>query len=153
MDPNGDPNLPDRLADDLAALYRAEVRVPTEVDRLVASGARAHFARRRRWVRWASAGAAVAAAVVVSVLLLRPDEDRHIAQTAAATVTAGDANADGRVDIRDALSLARRIEGGSAQPTPRADINRDNVIDHKDVDAIAMMAVRLDAFDAAEVVQ
>jgi len=151
MDPNADPDLPDPLTRDLSALYGAQVRVPAEVDRMVTSGACAHFARRGRWVRWVGAGAAIAALVVVTVMLVRPPQRAPIAHSVANSTTPGDANGDGRVDIRDALSLARRIEAGLVQPTSREDVNADRVIDRKDVDAIAMLAVRLDA--AAEVVR
>lgn len=153
MDPNADPDLPDPLARDLSAVYGAQVRVSPEVDRVVTSSARAHFARRGRWMRWAGVAAGVAAVVVLSMLLVRPLESRRIAHTTAAarSTLLGDANTDGRVDIRDALSLARRIEAGSIPPTPRDDVNVDRVVDRKDVDAIAMLAVRLDA--PAEVVR
>ncbi len=147
MDPADDPILPDRLTNDLASLYRAEVHVPSQVDRVITSGARAPFAQRGRWVRWAAAGVAVAAAVVVSIVLLRPAGERpQIARAPAATagpVTVGDANGDGSVDIRDALSLARRIEAGPVTPSARDDVNADRVIDRRDVDAIAMMSVSL----------
>ncbi len=145
MDENDDPILPDRLTDDLTALYRAEVRVSAEVDRAITSGARAHFARRTRWSRWAGAGAAVAAVLVVSVQLFR-------AQPVAPTRVAGDfvqldGDADGNetVDIRDALALARKVEAGSATWTRWEDLNGDTIVDRKDVDAIAMMAVSLNA--------
>jgi len=146
MDENEDPILPDGLAGDLADLYRAEVRVPAEVDRMVMSGARAHVARRgMAWIPWAGAAAAVAAVLVVSMQLFR-------SQPAAPTRVAGDfvqrdGDADGNatVDIRDALALARKVEAGNATWTRWEDVNRDKIIDRRDVDAIAMMAVSLNA--------
>ena len=149
MDENDNPILPDRLTDDLAALYRAEVRVAAEVDRAVTSGARAHFARRTRWIRWAGAGAAVAAVLVVSVQLFR---SQPVAPTRVAgdfVQRDGDADGNATVDIRDALALARKVEAGNATWTRWEDLNGDKLIDRKDVDAIAMMVVRLNA----EVVQ
>ncbi len=145
MNPHDDPNLPDRLTDDLAALYRAEVRVPQAVDRFVTSGARAHFARRSRWIRWAAAGGAIAAVLVMSVSLFRSQyaPPTHVAVDSVRRD--GDADGNASIDIRDALALARKVEAGSAAWTRWDDVNGDKVIDRKDVDAIAMMAVSLRA--------
>ena len=147
MDPHDDPVLPDGLADDVTALYRADVRVPADVDRAVTAGARSHFARRTRWVRWAGAGAAVAAVLVVSVQLFRSDPAPSGSLQVAGDYFQRDGDADGNdaVDIRDALVLARKIEAGGATWTRWEDLNRDNVVDRKDVDAIARMAVSLNA--------
>ena len=144
MQEKDEPILPDGLVEDLAALYRTQVRVPTEVDRAVTSGARAQFARRPRWIRWAGAAAAVAAVVVVSVVLLRNDS---VPTQVAVDVYQKDGDADGNatVDIRDALALARKVEAGNAAWTRWEDVNRDKVIDRKDVDAIAMIAVSMNA--------
>jgi hypothetical protein len=88
----------------------------------------------------------VAAAITIAVMIVHRDDRQTVADNAAAMSTpVGDANGDGRVDIRDALALARRIETGPVQPTFREDVNGDRVIDRKDVDAIAMMAVSLQA--------
>jgi hypothetical protein len=85
--------------------------------------------------------------VVSVVLVVQRKDHQQVAQTAAMSVSphVGDANGDGRVDIRDALALARRIESGTVLPTTRDDVNGDRVIDRKDVDAIAIMAVSLSA--------
>lgn len=145
MDPNGDPHLPDRLTDDLSALYRAEVHVPAEIDRAVTNSARAHFARRGRWIRWAAAGGAVAAALVVSVALFRSQPAPPTYVAVDSVRHDGDADGNATVDIRDALALARKVEAGSVAWARWEDVNRDKVIDRKDVDAIAMMAVSLRA--------
>ena len=52
-----------------------------------------------------------------------------------------DVNGDGVVDIRDALLLARKLDSGNA--VSGRDVNHDGITDRKDVDAIAMLAVRL----------
>ena len=147
MDPHDDPVIPDSLEDDLTALYRAEARVPAAVDRAVTAGARSHFARRTRWVRWAGAGAAVAAVLLVSVQLFRSDPAPSGSLQAARDRIQRDGDADGNdtVDIRDALALARKIEAGGATWTRWEDLNQDKVVDGKDVDAIARMAVSLNA--------
>lgn len=143
MDPNDDPILSKRLKDDLSALYRAEVRIPSEIDRLVTSGARAHFARRGRWIRWSGAGAAAAAVLVLSVQLFRSRPAPPTRVAVAVIRHAGDTDGNATVDIRDALALARKLEAGSVKWTRWKDVNRDKVVDRKDVDAIAMMAVTL----------
>ena len=56
---------------------------------------------------------------------------------------AEDVDGNGKVDIRDALRLARCLEGGRPSE-PRWDLNGDGRVDRADVDAIAMAAVRLD---------
>lgn len=145
MDPHDDPILPDRLADDLSALYRADVRVPAEVDRAVTNGARAHFARRRGWVRWAGAGAAAAAVLVVSVQLFHSEPAAPTQMAVDVTRRDGDADGNAIVDIRDALALARQLEAGNTTWNRWDDVNRDKAVDRKDVDAIAMMAVSLNA--------
>jgi hypothetical protein len=103
-----------------------------------------HFAntqRNRRGYRrmiavW-SAAAVVALAGVIAVRFLNPQM-----RTAPSTVAAvpGDVDGNGRVDILDALRLARDIEAGR---TVNNDINSDGVVDGRDVDAIALRAVSL----------
>ncbi|MHC4709322.1 MAG: dockerin type I domain-containing protein, partial [Planctomycetota bacterium] len=53
----------------------------------------------------------------------------------------GDLDRSGRVTILDAFALARQIKSG--QSPSSGDINSDGRIDRADVDAIAMLAVRL----------
>src|SRR5829696_4566978 len=108
MPDNSDESLPESLSADLSAAYRRDVRVPAEVDRLVLARARSEFARRTRmWAmaRWAGAGAAAAAVWIVSVVLLRGPEP-----AVTRTAVAGDADGNGVLDIRDALTLARKLE-------------------------------------------
>jgi hypothetical protein len=61
------------------------------------------------------------------------------------TALAGDINGDGRVDILDAYLVARTLADKShTAPPPAAwDVNRDGVVDQKDVDWIANAAVRV----------
>lgn len=53
-----------------------------------------------------------------------------------------DFDRNGRVDILDAFGLARRLEGAAA-PGPEWDLNGDGVVDRRDVDVMAMAAVRI----------
>jgi len=90
--------------------------------------------------------AQVAAMLAVAFVLMdRPADNRRAATAGASYALIGDVTLDGRVDIRDALALARRIEGELTEASPGTDVNADRLIDRKDVDAIAMMAVKLSA--------
>lgn len=57
-----------------------------------------------------------------------------------------DLNADGSVDILDALAIARALKAKATLGTPidaRFDVNGDGVIDRADTDAVAARAVKL----------
>ena len=145
-----DLRIPDELARELSSLYRADISVPPRVDQAVLNRARAEWAGRRRrtiLLRVGSgAGIAAAATVAVVLWLQRPggEPGRQVAVApATAPLIAEDVNSDGRVDVLDALRLARRVEDGSAGT--QWDVNRDGTVDRQDVDAVALAAVRLDA--------
>ena len=55
---------------------------------------------------------------------------------------AGDYNGDGSVDVLDALALARE-ESPESMIDSRSDMNKDGVLDRRDADRIADMAVVL----------
>jgi len=125
---------PQRLTDDLSALYRVDLAVPTEIDDAVRAMSRRHFAARTRvrYVgRWLAAAAVAAVVLVVfwaATMRGRPRED---------------IDGSGRVDILDAFALARAID--QKTPTKRQwDVNADGAVNRADVDAIALAAVRLD---------
>ena len=131
---NDDPLIPDSLRDELRSLYPAAHKPSPDVDRLIANRARAHLARRNRLRLLLRVGGAAAAVLVLSLILwIQP------ARQVAASME--DVNADGVVDIRDALALQRFLDAGRAK---QRDINHDGVTDRRDVDAIAMIAVRID---------
>jgi hypothetical protein len=129
--PNEDSDVRPELAKDLAALYGAPVRVPPKVDGVILNRAAAKLSgnRRLRPLRFAGAAAAAAAAVfLVARVALRVD------------ALPDDIDGNRRVDIVDALKLAHQINAGAKG----RDINRDGVVDHNDVDAIAMAAVKIE---------
>jgi hypothetical protein len=115
-----DPDLPPRLVQDFKSLYQFAVPVPARVDAAILNRARASALkhRRRKLLLWAGAAAAAACVAVVTHLTLQPSSRP--------------------VDIVDALKLAHQIEAGKGR-----DVNGDGAIDRADVDALAMMAVRL----------
>ncbi|MCX5671269.1 MAG: dockerin type I domain-containing protein, partial [Planctomycetota bacterium] len=109
-----------------------------------------HSRRVRRIVRWAAVAAAAAAMLVVAgIQAVRHGEPRAASRPAvtvaakAAPAASEDLNHDGRVDILDAFLLARRLQA-AGQPKSEWDFTRDGVVDRRDVDAVAMSAVRLD---------
>ena len=131
-----------RLGEDVAAIYHAQPRVPTAIDDAILNRARAHLARRSRQARrwWgAAAAAALAACVALVVWVNIPARVRSHAIS-----LTGDVNHDGRVDIVDALLLARALEKNSDGRTWSEDVNHDGTVDRRDVDAIAMAAVKLE---------
>ena len=132
-------DLPPRLADALRAAYTHRVDVSPRVDTAVLAAAREKFDRRRRlrlMARWGTGLAAgLAALITVAVILHHPAMPLK-------SVAKGDVDADGRVNMVDALALARHVAAGH-KLDPKWDINGDGVIDQKDVDAIASAAVNL----------
>ena len=149
-DPLPDPEVPPALLAALRASHAYGVKIPPEVDRTILADARAGYARRRRfWVAAravGAAGAAAAAAVVVVVLYLdRKDAARTPVVVTGAGVIAGDVDGSGRVDMVDALVLARKLEAGKGVSAPVEDVNGDGVLSQGDVLDIAEMAVAMDA--------
>ena len=142
-DPADEPRLPPALASAFHRAYGRTTAVPPAIDASILRDARAGFSRRRRFqlmVRWIGASAAAAAAVVVLAVNLH----RGRAPTSVAVSNIpGDVDGSGRVDMLDALLLARRVDAGSAGAAKDADVNGDGVVDRADVNAVAALAVRL----------
>ena len=145
QDPGQFDDLPGPLADDLRRLYRADVTPSPLVDQAILNRARAHVAGRKRTGLLLRVAGAAAAVVLITAVLMPPlKQARRSARSPVARqvpVQVSDINADGAVDIRDAMALQRSIDAGRASAH---DINGDGVTDKRDVDAIAMSAVRLD---------
>ena len=135
-------NLTPDVAAALQAAFRHGPHVPAEVDDAILNLARHELAARRRFRPWtagwrAGAGLAAAAGLALAVWTMLP---RWMSPTRSVAIQ--DVDRDGRVDIVDALRLARAIDAGSTGRS--GDINGDGRIDRADVDAIAGAAVRLD---------
>lgn len=135
-DPERD--FPGDLRQDIAAMYTQPIVVPSHLDRMILSAARARLVRRRRMlriVRWGFAAAAAAVVMLVLRVNLVHAPPPRVAQ-------ACDINHDGRVDILDAYIVARGI--AHHDPLPKEwDVNGDGVVDQKDVDFIADQAVHV----------
>ena len=131
--------LPPRLAEAFARTYGNVTSVPASVDAAILRDARSGFHRRRRFalaVRWVGAAGAAAAAVVILALNLRPDWP-------AAPAIAGDVDRNGSLNILDAYALAKKVQGPTGAVAAWEDVNRDGVLDQRDVDQVAQQAVRL----------
>lgn len=147
-DAHRDDDLP--IPSDLAArvreAYRADGEVPEVVDRAVLGAARRRFGapRRRRWVPMgAGLAAAASIALVATIFLVSPQRRRP---PAPAPALAMDSNADGAVNILDALALAK----AAARDEPGPDLSGDGVFNGADAEALAMRLVALDLPDEAE---
>lgn len=146
-DPADDPTIPPQLAARLNELYGKSVAVSATTDHAILAAARTGFWRRgrgRRVVRWVGATAAAAAAVVVVALTLRRGGAGDATRVAVSEppAVAGDVDRSGRVDMLDAFVLARKLDAKAAA-AKGDDVNGDGVLDRRDVDAVAAMAVRL----------
>jgi hypothetical protein len=94
--------------------------------------------------RWWGAGLAAAAAVVLAlrVFVAHPTASRQAMTPPRQVARLGDVDHDGRVNILDAYIVARKI--ARHEPLDLAwDVNGDGVVDQRDVDLIAHMAVRV----------
>jgi hypothetical protein len=153
-DPVDEPQLPAALVEALGGLHPRGPAVPGGVNWAILTEARAGYARRRRfWVaaRAVGAMAAAAAAIVLAVVAVR--ERRHAVPAPVAATRgvgqsgqSGDLDGNGRVDVLDAFLLARRVRDGVA--TPGDDANGDGVVDQRDVDRVAGLAVSIEAGEA-----
>lgn len=139
----GEAELPAALARALRELDAPPGMVPTDVDARVLASARRRMAWRRRFA-WRVAAVGALAAAVVIVFLLPEIEARFRPEPVAppVVVAIGDIDGNGRIDILDALHLARRIEASVAS-RPEWDVNEDGAVDRADVDEVAMRAVRI----------
>src|SRR5687767_1921289 len=126
-----EPHVSPALSRDLGELFGPSgFHVPPAISEHILNRARAELigrSRRRLLLRWAGAAAA-AAAVVVLVVRLNLTEPEAPALHASAVPA--DVDGSGRVDILDALVLARRIESNQAGTR---DLSGDGIVDRRDV--------------------
>lgn len=151
FDKNPDLRASSKLSADLNALFEPQHPVPPEVDRAMSDRIRRHFvvetpaADKRRRFRWVGLWKVAAAAAVV-IFAFSLDLTKKPEPPTARSLSAGaqtDIDLNGRVDILDAFTLARRIEH-AGHIEPEWDMNGDGLVDRNDVDRIALAAVRLD---------
>ncbi len=140
-----DEGGPPSLRSALSGLYGTGPAISRALDERVLGMAREQHARRirMRWVmRYAIGSVAAAAAVILVVINLPRNQGTSESGKAAAVAVAEDLNRDGKLDILDAYLLAKRL--ADQQPLAKEwDVNGDGVIIGKDVDAVALAAVKL----------
>jgi hypothetical protein len=148
-----------KLGEALRRLEKERVFVPGKVDEAVLGAVAKHFADRRaeevgitvkeevvrfgfdrkkpsrvrrvrRWQRWLPLAASIAIAATM-VQFARMGQ-----------IAPGDVNADGRVDVIDAMVLAQRVQSGETRR--RWDVNGDRVVDTRDSEEIIARAVDLE---------
>jgi hypothetical protein len=141
-DDNLDQQPNEQFANDMRAIYRADVQVPASIDDAILRDARLQFARqrsRRLILRIGALLTAAAAVFVIAIHFSAPSSPRNLAQVPAGQT---DVTTAGAVDIVDALQLAKRIRAGQTS-VASDDVNHDGAVDQREVDAIAMTAVKL----------
>jgi hypothetical protein len=130
-------DLPANLKADLLRTFARSVDVPRSIDDAIRNRAVAKLAGRSRRtlvIRWASVMAA-AAVILFAIKVASPPASLPVR-----VASANDLNGDGSVNVLDALILAKKLETNQST----VDANGDGHVDRSDVDAIAMIAVRLD---------
>lgn len=134
---NNDFRTSEQFSEDLGSLFEPKQAVSPRVDRAVMDAA-AKRLHRRSGVKWKRYACAAAAMIAVGVMLMHinPPTD-----SIAPVALKKDVNLDGTVDILDAFALARGIESGAADP--QWDMNGDSAVNQKDVDVVAMAAVKM----------
>ena len=158
---NEDSNLKvsSKFTADIKSLYQTKHKVSPEVDRAVIDRAYEHFAqkkftktkvRRFRLVHlWKVAAAAAVIILAFSLDLTqqtvqeRPEQNQAVRSVAVVEGRNNDIDHNGRVDILDAFTLAKQIESDRYNEAD-CDINGDGIVDNKDIDTVALAAVRLD---------
>ena len=136
---------PSELVAALQRLAEPRLFIPPTVDEAVGRAARQHLeggqGRRAQWLRWMPWLAAAAGFAIVMAHLsflpprTEPSKARHTAGGMSITHS-------GPVDILDAFALARQLKSG-AVPNAGWDVNRDGVVDERDVATLAAQAVQL----------
>ena len=84
----------------------------------------------KRWQRWLPLAASIAIAAVM------------VQFARVGRIAKGDVNADGRVDVIDAMLLAQRVQSGETRR--RWDVNGDRLVDGRDSEEIMARAVDLE---------
>ena len=147
---NPEPDQNEKLPEPLRAALRSRaytpVLVPRDRDALIVATARRQMRRQIARAGWGKRFVWAAAALVIAGLIVwsfmgspRSKPNSNMASTGR---NPADLDGDGRVDIFDAFLLARAIRDG--RTATAWDVNRDGVVDGRDVALVAHRAVQLD---------
>ena len=134
--------LKGEFAADLKGLLEPTNSVPQAVDKKIIVIAQARFSRKNhfQFLRWL-APLAAAAAIILVVMLYTPQDSSRKVIVAQKELTKEDIDRSGTVDILDAMKLDMQIKNAAAGP--EYDFNKDGLINKKDVDTVAYVAVRI----------
>ena len=163
FDEDLDLRISPKFSEDLNILFKPQFSVPPEVDRAIMDQTRQQLIKRHwrhRIFRHISIWrVAAAAAIIIFAFSLNLTQKPGPTTTSSFIVEAQavDIDRNGRVDILDAFKLARYVESadltdkslspvsstGQALRKQGWDINEDGVVNRKDVDLVALAAVRL----------
>jgi hypothetical protein len=136
---------PPQLRESLSEIYGSGPAVSRAVDERILGAAREQMARRvrMRWMMRYAIGSVAAAAAVVLIVIRTTHHAQPAAKSGAAMVAAAeDVNRDGKIDILDAYLMARSLAAKEAIAR-EWDFNHDGIVDGRDVDVIALAAVKL----------
>jgi len=163
FDEDLDLRISPKFSEDLNTFFKPQFSVPPEVDRAIIDKANRCLVQRHwrhRVFRHISIWRiAAAAAVIIFAFSLNLTQKPGPTTTSSFIVEAQvvDIDRNGRVDILDAFKLARYVESADRSKTNLSpvsstgqalrkqgwDINEDGVVNRKDVDLVALAAVRL----------
>jgi len=163
FDEDLDLRISPKLSEDLNTLFKPQFSVPPEVDRAIIDKANRRFVQRhwrhRIFHHISLWRVAAAAAIIIFAFSLNLTQKPGPTTTSSFIVEAQvvDIDRNGRVDILDALKLARYVESadltdnsfspvsstGQALRKQGWDINGDGLVDRNDVDSVAFAAVSL----------
>ena len=148
---DSDLQAPPAFARDLKELYTPSSAIPPTTNEAILTHTQRRSVGRRRnrlLLRWAVPPAAAAAVIMWVVFNPFATPDVEISSHSAGILGTRqladhrDIDGNGRVNILDALALARSIKDDRVAEQPW-DFNGDGLIDRQDVDTVAQSAVRL----------
>ena len=127
-------------------LFGSTPAVSHSMDQQILAAARAQSARRHRmrWMIRYAIGSVAAAAAAILIAINTPHRSARMKMNSDATPLASseDINRDGKLDILDAFFMARKVAGNEPM-TSQWDFNHDGIVDNKDVDVVALAAVKI----------
>jgi len=153
-----DETLPEELTTALKQRFQSPHSIPPEIDQAILRRAHEHFAQKtaaqpRKTVsfeKWIIRTAAAAAVLAIAWLLVLENQTKNTETPPAAvsgkieTNAPHDIDRSGRVDILDAFTMAKAITH-QAVSDKKWDFNHDGTVDKRDVDIVALAAVKIPA--------
>ena len=152
MDNNPEPNLdqwaqqggPPQLKAGLTGLFGSAPAVSRFTDEQILAAARQQTIRRNRmrWMTRYAIGSIAAAAAVVLIAIKINHRHQPAFESDREVASSEDVNRDGKLDILDAYFMARKAAANEPM-SKEWDFNHDGNVDNKDVDIVALAAVKI----------